>query len=451
MKILIIEDEEAIRDIIAFSIEIQGKAEIINAGNGVEGITLIDSNPDLDLVICDYNMPLKNGAEVFKHLVEKKSSIKYVSCHGESESIISETVKEHKPFFHITKPDICEGIEALFKILPKTAETPSTTKIRFIPVSINILYKIGNCPGDLYININDEKSIKVCTQGDNFTLNDFNKYKDKGLNSLLISEQDSKKVIQHFEQSLKNLLQDIKQESTGESVNKLVKMNSLISSAVNTFNINSEVVELTKKSIELTVETFKKNDVVQGLLSNVFNSEDSYIAQTSTISSYIACALAEQMNWNSDVTSFKLTLAAFLHDSTLENHGITDYETIKAIQDGKCKIDYRAIEKYKTHPSEAVNAIKQLKDIPPEIDKIILEHHERPDGSGFPRKLTHQNISPLGSILIVALDIADFLYVNRKNIAQLKNEDIFNHINQPLYQVGNFKKILAGAEKLKLI
>ncbi|MFN8371020.1 MAG: response regulator [Bacteriovoracaceae bacterium] len=450
MKVLIIEDEEAIRDIIAFSIEIQNKVEILNACNGVEGIKLIEDNPDLDIVICDYNMPIKNGDEVFKYLVEKKSPIKYISCHGDSENKIQETVKNGKPFFHITKPDICEGIEELFKILPKSKDQPATPKARYIPVSINIIYKIGSCPGDLYITINEEKYIKIYNQGDTFGLNDFNKYKEKEITNLFIGEQDSKKVIQHFENSLKNLLADNKPGTVSENVNKLIKMNSLITSAVNTYNINPEVAELTKKSIEFTVETFKKNEVVQGLLSNVFNNEESYISQTSTISSYISCAIAGQLGWNSDENCYKLTLAAFLHDSTLENLQITDYETINNIEQGKSKIHFKLIEKYKLHPSEVINVIKQLKDIPPEIDKIILEHHERPDGSGFPRKLTYQNISAMGSILIISLDIADYLYLNRKNISNLKNEDIYNYINKPIYQVGNFKKIVAAVEKIKL-
>jgi response regulator RpfG family c-di-GMP phosphodiesterase len=48
-----------------------------------------------------------------------------------------------------------------------------------------------------------------------------------------------------------------------------------------------------------------------------------------------------------------------------------------------------------------------MNEIPSDVDIVVLQHHERPDGTGFPRGLHSHQISPLASVFIVAHDILD--------------------------------------------
>jgi len=65
---------------------------------------------------------------------------------------------------------------------------------------------------------------------------------------------------------------------------------------------------------------------------------------------------------------------------------------------------------YSNHPAQAAALVKLWPDIPPELDTIIIQHHERPDGSGFPAGLTHQKIIPLAAIFIVAEDLVNAIF-----------------------------------------
>lgn len=65
-KILVVEDEEDIRNNIKDLLEINGY-EVISACNGKEGFDMVlNSNPDL--IICDINMPIMNGLDLIRDL-----------------------------------------------------------------------------------------------------------------------------------------------------------------------------------------------------------------------------------------------------------------------------------------------------------------------------------------------------------------------------------------------
>ena len=72
-KILIIEDEEDIRDVLEMIIEVEFDVEIIKACNGLEGVEKIDAIDDLSLILCDMNMPKLRGDKVFAHNKETKN------------------------------------------------------------------------------------------------------------------------------------------------------------------------------------------------------------------------------------------------------------------------------------------------------------------------------------------------------------------------------------------
>jgi HD-GYP domain-containing protein (c-di-GMP phosphodiesterase class II) len=58
--------------------------------------------------------------------------------------------------------------------------------------------------------------------------------------------------------------------------------------------------------------------------------------------------------------------------------------------------DRRIIE---THPMAGVAILHEVTDLPPAVGRILAEHHERLDGSGYPMKLRNPDISVPGQIV----------------------------------------------------
>ncbi|MFY3382857.1 HD-GYP domain-containing protein [Paracidovorax sp. MALMAid1276] len=60
------------------------------------------------------------------------------------------------------------------------------------------------------------------------------------------------------------------------------------------------------------------------------------------------------------------------------------------------------------HPISAMLMIRDMQAYPPSVAVAVLEHHERMDGSGYPRGLSGADITPLGRILLLAEVVAAF-------------------------------------------
>ena len=50
-----------------------------------------------------------------------------------------------------------------------------------------------------------------------------------------------------------------------------------------------------------------------------------------------------------------------------------------------------------------------MKVLPPDIDQILLQHHEKKDGTGFPRSLTSSRISQLTTFFTIVEELVEFI------------------------------------------
>lgn len=69
---------------------------------------------------------------------------------------------------------------------------------------------------------------------------------------------------------------------------------------------------------------------------------------------------------------------------------------------------------YQQHPILSVNLLRSKRMVIPEnVAKIILQHHERYDGTGFPNRLTSERITPEAQILALAVQFSELLATHK--------------------------------------
>lgn len=66
MKLLVVDDSSTMRRIINNTLGRLGHKEILEGADGLEGWEQLDKNPDIDMLITDWNMPNMNGLELVK-------------------------------------------------------------------------------------------------------------------------------------------------------------------------------------------------------------------------------------------------------------------------------------------------------------------------------------------------------------------------------------------------
>lgn len=87
MQALVIDDSRAVRLLVGNILREQG-FEVITAGHGLEGLQRLQENPEIRLVLVDWNMPVMDGLEFIQAVrnVRAWDAVRLVMVTTETES-----------------------------------------------------------------------------------------------------------------------------------------------------------------------------------------------------------------------------------------------------------------------------------------------------------------------------------------------------------------------------
>ena len=119
-KILIVEDSVTMRQLLGFALRRLGDVNILEAGDGLEGLKLLQSE-QVDVALIDINMPIMDGFKLIKHIRQdqhlKELPIIVITTEGSSDSM--EKAKSLGVNHYITKPirqsEVVEKVRGFLK------------------------------------------------------------------------------------------------------------------------------------------------------------------------------------------------------------------------------------------------------------------------------------------------------------------------------------------------
>jgi two-component system chemotaxis response regulator CheY len=68
MRLIVVDDSSTMRRIIKNTLTRMGHKDVLEAEDGVEAWSIIDANPDIEMILTDWNMPNMNGLELVQKL-----------------------------------------------------------------------------------------------------------------------------------------------------------------------------------------------------------------------------------------------------------------------------------------------------------------------------------------------------------------------------------------------
>jgi two-component system cell cycle sensor histidine kinase/response regulator CckA len=101
--ILLVEDEEGLRALNARGLKSRGYT-VLEAGNGVEAIEVLDKEGDVDLVVSDVVMPEMDGPTLLKELRRRKPDVKVIFVSGYAEEAFQKNLPEQEQYEFLAKP-----------------------------------------------------------------------------------------------------------------------------------------------------------------------------------------------------------------------------------------------------------------------------------------------------------------------------------------------------------
>jgi two-component system cell cycle sensor histidine kinase/response regulator CckA len=101
--ILLVEDEEGLRALNARGLASRGYT-VLEAGNGVEAIEVLDKHGSVDLVVSDVVMPEMDGPTLLKELRRRDPEVKIIFVSGYAEEAFQKNLPEEEKYEFLAKP-----------------------------------------------------------------------------------------------------------------------------------------------------------------------------------------------------------------------------------------------------------------------------------------------------------------------------------------------------------
>ena len=410
--------------------------EVFVAESGNSAINILKNISDIDLCICDHVMPDGMGGIVLKYLYEMTAKAKFVLCSTISTSDCPTDYPPEKIYDSILKPDIVEGIDRLWKRLEKNFVEKKNISNEFTSVSLNVLALMGKVPSDMYIRMSDNKFVKCINRFEEFSSIDKENYHKKLIDILYMKKNDQDSDIKEL---VLNSVQEILNRKNLPLADKLIFSHSQLVGLIKFTGITPDLAEITKNNIQQSVEFMMKSPVVIDFWKKI-NHLGEYPSRLYSLQAMLSSVIVKKLQWYSEATIYKLSLAAFLQDIALDSielMEIRDYSEFLELELNFSKSD---VKLYLDHPIIASEIVSSFKNIPPDINTLLLEQHEMPDGKGFPRKLTSSQLGPLSCVFIISGLFArqvikdGSLFVLKDFIAKLEEKG---------FSKGNFKDAFA--------
>lgn len=437
MNIIIADDEAEIAEIIDFLIrdKFPEKVETFLVNGGGAAIDIL-KNHKIDLCISDHNMINGNGNDILKFIINDSPSTSFVLCSTVMPKEMPQAYPLEHVFFHVQKPDIVSGLRDLASFIKKSnlhMNENLSDDAQYIPISLQFLLILEKTPSDVYIRVSENKYVKCLNGNESFSSEDQEKYFNKSITKLYLKKSDNQETINKYIAATITKIMNKKNIPLDE---KMAIAHSQLCEVIKFSGMSEELALVTKENINQSVSIIMKNNSLNDIWK-AMNLNGDYPSKVYSLHSMLASVIVKKLSWCSESTMFKLTLAAFLQDMTLNTltvMKINDYQHFKEIESS---LSREETKNFLEHPLKARELMATFKDIPPDIDKLILEQHEMPDGGGFPRKLNAGQLGPLSCLFILSGIMARYIMNEGENFQLAKFIDKYESLG---YDKGGFKE-----------
>jgi len=443
LKALLVADKAEMRELLSFQITSVHPIVIKEANNAKEAVELLKkSENEYELLIAPYN---GSDSVMIKHLKERKDNLPVIFFFDPT--VLSPDQDSTQGVYSLAMIDQSKIVESIGGVLQAfLQERGSMDQLsEYCPIRTTLLIKATPLKSDIFIRLSEGKFVKLFASGDEFNQGDLEKYyNEKKVEYLYLKRGETAEFLQKFKKELEDLLarEDLPKE---EAIQATEMSQETIHELVHKVGFTEEVQEIARKNVQLTVKTIGSHPKLKDVLARLAGAEN-YLSKHSNILAHVTCCIAKEMEWGSDSTFSKLVLASFMHDISLEDSELAKVNTLKELNEKAAQFSDALVKSYHLHPAKAADLIRSIKEIPADVDLIVIQHHELPNGSGFPRGLSHNYIAPLSALFIISHDLTQRILDQKQNF---RLADFITE-KKPFYSQGNFKKVMTAMEKIKL-
>ncbi|MCO4795402.1 MAG: hypothetical protein KC493_16905 [Bacteriovoracaceae bacterium] len=433
MQILIFEEKKELLDLLAMNLKMNNGIEVIPKLFISEGKGFVDILPEIKLIVINNSTEFDARLDLIDYVLKEKEDIEMI--------VVSGTIKTEHPRLMLI--DRINDPEELLGLVTKkfSEDFLSQEESAYSPVSLNNLSYFKKLPVDIFLKLKDrdnQKFLKVLNSGDSLPEDFIQKYNDKSVAEVFIAKSNkdefSKEISKLFLEYFKAKSQ--KENVTFESFEEIHQKSF---EQMTDIGFSPMSTKLAMESVGDLMGTLEKRKDFKVLLNHVYKTDAPYSYRFSYMTSLIAHALVKKFPWCSESNLQTIMYAAMFSDIGLTDNHLrlrTDEKLKKSIMGKEDK------EMLKKHAFENGNKLKNVKGIPAEVSKTIIQHHGAHNGLGFPQNISAQ-VTPIALCLIVSQEFVHFI-LNGDN--KINVNEAIDHINERFVSI-KLEPVLSALKK----
>lgn len=312
---------------------------------------------------------------------------------------------------------------------------------KFCAVKIDeILDVIDSVSFDIYIKL-AEKTLKLEHQ-DSECEQRLKEYQEKGLKHVFVNREQYNEFLKAHNKNLKSkFFAADKKVPQEDIVDALDRSYELTKKAFQNVGINETTVDMAQDIHKASLRVVQSTPNVFKFF-NRFRKNAGPEFLKSMLTSYTFSAVVDTFDWSSEVLKEKTALATILCDVLLEGDEIVQAKNRSHLPKEQLP------EKVLNHTKDTIKMINKAANqslVSRETVLIIEQHHEKPDGSGYPIGIRGLAINILSACFIVSDHFIELCFEHKFKEEAL--DQIVDDLSS-YYDTGNFKKAIKALDSL---
>lgn len=302
-------------------------------------------------------------------------------------------------------------------------------------IDINFLIRDEDAFYDIYIKLGS-KEVKYASK-DSDNREELIKLKSKGIEKVLICEDSYKLYLEkRTKEKEKSNEQETKQNL--EILEEFVKDRKLIREVFSDFGLSSDKLQFIQELSNKNINFLKQNKSLADVFSLYSNIPETSVVKKQMEIFFCVQMLESVAEFKAGKYAEKVSLAILISDVLL-----TEEEYWTSFSSNLEKIT----EDIRNHPKLIADKIGE-NILPLNVICMIRQHHEKPDGSGYPNGLNCNNINIFAAYYIIAEDFVSMLL--RVKMRSNEIQSCIDQINKKYCKYLNcsFERGLASFNKI---
>lgn len=263
----------------------------------------------------------------------------------------------------------------------------------FVPIRVSTLRGDQKIEFDTYVKIND-KHILYLRRGDSFEGPRLQRLKEKKLKKMFISDKDEGNYRSYLSQNIDTAYDPKSGKSLPTRCEIIQGSQQANAEALMEEPDAAELYTIAKDDAARFVKFLTTEDKALGHILAQENL-DKNIAHHGVTVATLATGIAKRLNKFDARQLQMITLGALIHD-------IEHFYSAVDIARSRLKLTPEELAYYESHPTEGARRLSEKKHIDPQVVKILAQHEEYIDGSGFPVGLKESQMDELSIVVSTA-------------------------------------------------